>query len=221
MEPTPAGQVCPLRRWGRDRARIRAMCRSRRLDQLNHEGHRVRPGQLHRQPICAGPQPYPRVVRLVFHQQGDALDVSSATGSTVSISVNACNGDWWTLDSTHRARRIGPFLASLLFSPRHLHRRAPAPVQRERPRPVPDWRRAGMQRADRLAQADGQAGHDGRHATPAPQARSDVVKRHRIAEQRHRASPGRSRTRPRWPGPGRAAGAWTGCGRRGSSRSPR
>jgi hypothetical protein len=29
---------------------------------------------------------------------GDALDVSSSTGSTVSISVNAYNGDWWTLD---------------------------------------------------------------------------------------------------------------------------
>jgi hypothetical protein len=30
--------------------------------------------------------------------KGDALDVSSATGGTVSISVNAYNGDWWTLD---------------------------------------------------------------------------------------------------------------------------
>lgn len=29
---------------------------------------------------------------------GDALSVSSSTGSTVSISVNAYNGDWWTLD---------------------------------------------------------------------------------------------------------------------------
>ncbi|SIN12006.1 hypothetical protein [Micromonospora cremea] len=28
---------------------------------------------------------------------GDALTVSSSTGSTVSISVNAYNGDWWTL----------------------------------------------------------------------------------------------------------------------------
>jgi hypothetical protein len=30
--------------------------------------------------------------------KGDALNVSSSTGSTVSISVNAYNGDWWTLD---------------------------------------------------------------------------------------------------------------------------
>ena len=30
--------------------------------------------------------------------KGDGLSVSSATGSTVSISVNAYNGDWWTLD---------------------------------------------------------------------------------------------------------------------------
>ena len=30
--------------------------------------------------------------------KGDALDVSSSTGSTVSIRVNAYNGDWWTLD---------------------------------------------------------------------------------------------------------------------------
>jgi hypothetical protein len=29
---------------------------------------------------------------------GDALGVSSSTGSAVSISVNAQNGDWWTLD---------------------------------------------------------------------------------------------------------------------------
>ena len=29
---------------------------------------------------------------------GDGLSVSSSTGSTVSISVNAYNGDWWTLD---------------------------------------------------------------------------------------------------------------------------
>ena len=29
---------------------------------------------------------------------GDALDVSSANGSTVSIRINAYNGDWWTLD---------------------------------------------------------------------------------------------------------------------------
>jgi hypothetical protein len=29
---------------------------------------------------------------------GDALTVSSSTGSTVSISVNAYNGDWWSLD---------------------------------------------------------------------------------------------------------------------------
>jgi hypothetical protein len=29
---------------------------------------------------------------------GDALAVSSSTGSTVSISVNAYNGDWWSLD---------------------------------------------------------------------------------------------------------------------------
>jgi hypothetical protein len=29
--------------------------------------------------------------------KGDALTVSSSTGSTVSISVNAYNGDWWTL----------------------------------------------------------------------------------------------------------------------------
>jgi hypothetical protein len=29
--------------------------------------------------------------------KGDALAVSSSTGSTVSISVNAYNGDWWTL----------------------------------------------------------------------------------------------------------------------------
>lgn len=28
---------------------------------------------------------------------GDALTVSSSTGSTVSVSVNAYNGDWWTL----------------------------------------------------------------------------------------------------------------------------
>ncbi len=30
--------------------------------------------------------------------KGDALNISSSTGSTVSISVNAYNGDWWTLD---------------------------------------------------------------------------------------------------------------------------
>ncbi|TYB34651.1 hypothetical protein FXF50_26810 [Micromonospora sp. AP08] len=29
--------------------------------------------------------------------KGDGLTVSSSTGSTVSISVNAYNGDWWTL----------------------------------------------------------------------------------------------------------------------------
>jgi hypothetical protein len=29
---------------------------------------------------------------------GDALDVSSSTGSTVRISVNAYNGDWWSLE---------------------------------------------------------------------------------------------------------------------------
>ncbi|MEV4539846.1 hypothetical protein AB0J82_39345 [Asanoa sp. NPDC049518] len=28
---------------------------------------------------------------------GDGLTVSSATGSTVSVSINAYNGDWWTL----------------------------------------------------------------------------------------------------------------------------
>src|SRR5262245_45733312 len=30
--------------------------------------------------------------------KGDALDVSSSTGGTVRISVNAYNGDWWSLD---------------------------------------------------------------------------------------------------------------------------
>jgi hypothetical protein len=30
--------------------------------------------------------------------KGDGLSVSSSTGSAVSISVNAYNGDWWTLD---------------------------------------------------------------------------------------------------------------------------
>jgi hypothetical protein len=30
--------------------------------------------------------------------KGDALDVSSSSGSTLSVRVNAYNGDWWTLD---------------------------------------------------------------------------------------------------------------------------
>lgn len=30
--------------------------------------------------------------------KGDGLSVSSSTGSEVSVSVNAYNGDWWTLD---------------------------------------------------------------------------------------------------------------------------
>jgi hypothetical protein len=38
--------------------------------------------------------------------KGDALSVSSSTGSTVSISVNAYNGDWWTLDLDAPATQV-------------------------------------------------------------------------------------------------------------------
>jgi hypothetical protein len=50
--------------------------------------------------------------------KGDALAVSSSTGSTVSISVNAYNGDWWTLTFDAPGTQV---LAPRTYTAAHRH----------------------------------------------------------------------------------------------------
>lgn len=49
---------------------------------------------------------------------GDALNVSSATGSTVSVSVTGYNGDWWTLTFDAPGTQV---LAARTYSAAHRH----------------------------------------------------------------------------------------------------
>jgi hypothetical protein len=50
--------------------------------------------------------------------KGDALNVSSSSGSTVSISVNAYNGDWWTLTFDAPGTQV---LTARTYSAAHRH----------------------------------------------------------------------------------------------------